>query len=90
LNNYIEDLIHSRKLLTIQEHDDAMEKLISSGNAIQEAEPVDGKITYTGIGCTRCGYQLTDLKETKSDPDNKKYRHCHCFRCGNTVWRRTP
>jgi len=83
-------MIHKHKLLTIQEHDQAMEEIIATGSAVEEVEPKQSEVIFSGIGCSRCSWKMIDLKETKTDPDNKKYRQCICVRCGNTVWRRTP
>jgi hypothetical protein len=82
--------IHKNGLITMQEHDKTMEELISSGTAVEEPEPQKGKVIYTKIGCSVCGFELMDAKETKTEDDGKKYRRCYCFRCGSRAWRRTP
>lgn len=89
-SNDITNKIHSRKLKTIQEFDIAMEKKIADGYCLEEPEPAPQRLIFPGIGCPNCGWNIKDMRETKSDDDGKKYRHCSCFKCGNRVWRRTP
>jgi len=80
-------MIH--KLYTIKEHDALMEEIVASGAAEPEPEPSKGKVIFSKIKCPNCSWQMFDRAETKTDPDNKKYRKCYCFKCGNTAWRRT-
>jgi hypothetical protein len=87
---YISKIIHNHNLITIEEHEDLMQQTIDSGAAAEEPEPETSQIIYTKIGCSRCGFELIDAKETKTTNDGKKYRRCFCFRCGNRAWRRTP
>lgn len=89
-NTNIIEVIHRRKLMTVSEHDQAMEEVIATGSAVEEPEPEIHKVIFSGIGCAKCASEMFDARETKTDPDNKKYRRCYCFRCGNRAWRRTP
>ena len=83
--------INRFKLVTIEQHDAAIDTLIANGEAVEEPRPEKGKVVFSGIGCPSCGFRLMDIPgEEKTDPDGLKYRKCGCFRCGKSVWRRTP
>lgn len=85
------DAIRGRGLLTIEDHDAAIDAMIASGSATEEPKPTAGKVVLNGVGCPKCGFQMMDIRgEEKTDPDGLKFRKCGCFRCGMTVWRRTP
>ncbi len=85
----IETTIKLRGFQTVQEHDDAVEKLIASGKAVVEPELKPKQFRFCTIGCPKCAWRMNDTSATKEE-DGKKYRNCACFRCGNKLWRRIP
>jgi hypothetical protein len=86
-NNH-EQYIHSKNLLTIEEHDKKIEDLISTNQIVSETIIPAGTIRMSGVGCPKCGFRLIDKQEIETDSDGNKFRNCGCFRCGTTVWRK--
>lgn len=80
-----------KKLLTIEEHDELMDALIAEGRAVVERATSAGHVTMSGIACPACGFRMMDTPEAdQTDPEGRKFRKIGCFRCGNSIWRRTP